>query len=70
MPPLSFYRKCMPKYEYTCLSCDKSEEVERKMSDDEIVPQCETCGSFMTRSYTSVGISFKGSGFYKTDNQK
>lgn len=60
----------MPKYEYTCMPCDFSTEVERKITDTEIIPVCQTCGVFMIRSYTSVGVQFKGSGFYKTDNPK
>lgn len=60
----------MPIYEYTCITCDRSQEVTRTFEDKEICPPCPSCGYFMTRSYKSVGIQFKGSGFYKTDNPK
>ena len=52
------------------MPCDFSTEVERKITDIEVVPVCQTCGVFMIRSYTSVGVQFRGSGFYKTDNPK
>jgi putative FmdB family regulatory protein len=60
----------MPVYEYSCITCDKSLEVSRKIEDKEVVPPCSVCGYSMTRSYSSVGVQFKGTGFYKTDNPK
>jgi putative FmdB family regulatory protein len=60
----------MPIYEYSCITCDTSIEINRKFDDQEIIPPCNSCGYGMTRSYSSVGVQFKGSGFYKTDNPK
>lgn len=60
----------MPIYEYTCITCDKSTEISRGFHDKENTPLCESCGYLMTRSYGTVGVQFKGSGFYKTDNPK
>jgi putative FmdB family regulatory protein len=58
----------MPTYEYSCVTCDKSEEITRGFNDPEVVPPCPSCGYNMARSYSAPGIQFKGSGFYKTDN--
>jgi putative FmdB family regulatory protein len=58
----------MPTYEYACIECDKSEEISRGFNDPESIPPCPSCGYSMTRVYNPVGIQFKGSGFYKTDN--
>ena len=58
----------MPKYDYVCIECDKTEEITRSFSDPENIPRCSNCGYSMTRVYTPAGIQFKGSGFYKTDN--
>jgi putative FmdB family regulatory protein len=58
----------MPNYEYTCISCEKNKEITRKFDDVEVLPSCPKCGYTMTRVYNSVGVQFKGSGFYKTDN--
>jgi putative FmdB family regulatory protein len=60
----------MPIYEYSCVTCDKSLEVTRKFDETEVVPPCPSCGYGMTRSYGTVGVQFKGTGFYKTDNSK
>jgi predicted nucleic acid-binding Zn ribbon protein len=40
------------------------------MTDKEVIPECDQCGSNMTRTYGQVGVQFKGTGFYKTDNPK
>ena len=58
----------MPIYEYTCITCDKSQEITRKFDDPETIPPCPICGYHMIRVYSPAGIQFKGSGFYKTDN--
>ena len=58
----------MPIYEYSCIECETSTEVNRSFSDPETIPQCSKCGYSMARVYSSVGIQFKGTGFYKTDN--
>lgn len=58
----------MPTYEYGCITCEKKKEVARGFSDPEVIPQCPNCGYMMARVYSAVGVQFKGSGFYKTDN--
>jgi len=59
----------MPKYEYACVTCKRHTEVNRSFNDEEVVPNCAYCGSITSRYYGSVGVQFKGSGFYKTDNK-
>lgn len=59
----------MPRYEYVCIECDKSVEVTRGFHDEEVIPRCTSCGYATIRSYGSVGVQFKGTGFYKTDNK-
>jgi len=58
----------MPTYEYTCIECEESQDVNRGFNDPEVIPPCSSCGYKMVRVYTPTGIQFKGSGFYKTDN--
>jgi putative FmdB family regulatory protein len=62
----------MAVYEYKCKLDDshKKLEVTRSIADADPGYRCEECGSEMTRFFTPFGIQFKGSGFYKTDNQK
>ncbi len=60
----------MPIYEYGCITCETSLEITRGFNDKESLPPCPACGYSMTRIYNSVGVQFKGTGFYKTDNPK
>jgi putative FmdB family regulatory protein len=60
----------VPVYEYECNTCNKFLEVNRSFNDKEIFPLCKACGKNMTRVYGIVGVQFKGTGFYKTDNPK
>jgi putative FmdB family regulatory protein len=57
----------MPKYDYKCDNCSITVEFERKI-EEEIQPSC--CNKPMTRQWSPVGVQFKGSGFYSTDNGK
>jgi predicted nucleic acid-binding Zn ribbon protein len=40
------------------------------MTEDDPGYTCVECESEMTRFFTTVGVQFKGNGFYKTDNPK
>ena len=59
----------MPTYEYVC-SNDENHIIEEQRSiDDRDLPITCPCGSYMHRIVVNnVGVQFKGSGFYKTDN--
>src|SRR3990170_5704577 len=59
----------MPIYEYQCTACPC--RFERKQSiHDEPVKTCPQCEGVTKRVLSPVGIIFKGSGFYVTDNRK
>lgn len=58
----------MPIYEYECDSCHERFERRQKVSDEPI-KVCPTCGGETRRLIFPVGIIFKGSGFYCTDNR-
>lgn len=58
----------MPTYEYRCGSCDQHVEVVQSFSDDPLT-ECGACGGPLRKVFSPVGIVFKGSGFYKTDNR-
>ena len=57
----------MAMYEYKCGSCDQTVTIARPMSAKEEIPLCVSCKSPLSRVYSSVGITFNGSGFYSTD---
>jgi len=58
----------MPTYQYRCNECGHEFEKRQRMSDDP-VKECPQCGSSVRRVVGRVGIVFKGSGFYVTDNR-
>lgn len=53
----------MPKYEYSCTFCDNVVEVERKMSEPELIPKCYLCESPTKRIYGVSAAHFKGQGW-------
>lgn len=58
----------MPTYEYQCKDCDADLEVVQAFTDDALT-ECPSCGGSLKKRFGSVGISFKGSGFYKNDSR-
>jgi putative FmdB family regulatory protein len=58
----------MPLYEYQCDECGIRFERRQRMTEDAIT-ECPECGSSVHRLFFPVGIVFKGSGFYVTDNR-
>ena len=58
----------MPIYSYKCTNCEHRFEARQRFSDDPL-SECPVCGSPVRKVITPVGIVFKGSGFYVTDNK-
>lgn len=59
----------MPIYTYRCKDCDYQFEKRQRMADDPLT-ECVHCEEgHVRRVVNSVGIVFKGSGFYVTDNR-
>jgi putative FmdB family regulatory protein len=58
----------VPTYEYRCKSCGETLEVVQSFTDDPLTTH-EACGGELRKVFGSVGIAFKGSGFYKNDSR-
>jgi len=59
----------MPTYQYVCNECEAPLEVVQSFSDDALTT-CPACGAQALRKvYGSVGVVFKGSGFYRNDSR-
>src|ERR1700682_1542907 len=58
----------MPTYGYRCGSCGHQFEIQQKMSDEPLTT-CPKCQGKLSKIVYPAGISFKGSGFYTTDNK-
>lgn len=58
----------MPAYTYKCTEHGHQFEVRQRMADAPLA-ECPVCGGSVRRVVGSVGVVFKGSGFYVTDNR-
>lgn len=60
----------MPTYEYRCKACGEHLEVVQSFTDDALT-DCPACGAAgeLKKVFGNIGITFKGSGFYKNDNR-
>ncbi|MFF2084803.1 FmdB family zinc ribbon protein [Nocardia sp. NPDC058176] len=58
----------MPTYSYACTECDNRFDIVQSFSDDALTV-CPQCSGKLRKLFNSVGIVFKGSGFYRTDSR-
>ena len=56
----------MPTYQYACTACEHRFEAVQSFSDASLT-DCPECAGRLRKVFSSVGIVFKGSGFYKND---
>jgi putative FmdB family regulatory protein len=59
----------MPTYQYYCTECGHELEAVQKFSEDSLTV-CPECAGLLRKRFSAVGVVFKGSGFYSTDNRK
>ncbi len=60
----------MPTYEYVCTKCGHRFEAHQSMTEKPL-SRCPVCKSAIRRVINGgIGVIFKGSGFYSTDNKK
>ncbi|TWF76631.1 putative FmdB family regulatory protein [Pseudonocardia hierapolitana] len=58
----------MPTYQYACTACDHRFEAVQSFTDASLT-ECPACSGNLRKVFSSVGIVFKGSGFYRTDSR-
>ncbi len=58
----------MPTYQYRCVDCGSELEAVQKFTDASLT-ECPECEGSLRKVYSAVGVVFKGSGFYATDNR-
>lgn len=58
----------MPTYQYACTSCGHQLEAVQSFADEPLT-ECPACEGKLRKIFSSVGIVFKGSGFYRTDSR-
>lgn len=65
--PSSVTRKeTMPLYDYKCTDCGITRTITLSIKAEDFVMKC-VCEKPMIRIYTAPAITFKGTGFYRTD---
>lgn len=58
----------MPTYSYACKACGHAFDIVQSFSDDSLTV-CPECSGTLRKKFGSVGVTFKGSGFYRTDSR-
>ena len=58
----------MPTYSYACTECDNKFDAVQAFTDDALTT-CPKCSGRLRKLFNSVGVVFKGSGFYRTDSR-
>lgn len=58
----------MPTYAYACTECGHRFDAVQSFTDDALTT-CPECQGRLRKVFNSVGVVFKGSGFYRTDSR-
>ena len=58
----------MPTYQYVCTACGQDLEAVQSFSDAALT-DCPACAGRLRKKFGSVGVVFKGSGFYRNDSR-
>ncbi|WP_091378860.1 FmdB family zinc ribbon protein [Actinokineospora alba] len=58
----------MPTYQYACTACEHRFDAVQSFTDAAL-SECPECAGRLRKLYGSVGVVFKGSGFYRTDSR-
>jgi putative FmdB family regulatory protein len=56
----------VPTYSYACTVCGHAFDIQQSFSDDSLTV-CPECDGRLRKVFSSVGVVFKGSGFYRND---
>ena len=58
----------MPTYAYACKQCGHRFDAVQSFADPALT-ECPVCGGPLRKEYGSIGVTFNGSGFYRTDSR-
>ncbi|MEH6624104.1 MAG: FmdB family zinc ribbon protein [Dietzia maris] len=58
----------MPTYSYRCRDCDVAFDIQQSFDEDSLTV-CPRCDGTLRKLFNTVGVVFKGSGFYRTDSR-
>ncbi|CAN5453023.1 hypothetical protein BH11ACT7_BH11ACT7_34190 [soil metagenome] len=66
---LIFPEVFVPTYSYACTECGDRFDAVQAFSDDALTT-CTKCNGRLRKLFNSVGVVFKGSGFYRNDSRE
>jgi putative FmdB family regulatory protein len=58
----------VPTYSYRCTECDNAFDIHQSFADDTLTV-CPVCGGKLRKVFSPIGVTFNGSGFYRTDSR-
>lgn len=58
----------MPTYAYACKQCGHRFDAVQSFAEPTLT-ECPECGGELRKEYGSIGVTFNGSGFYRTDSR-
>ena len=58
----------MPTYAYRCSDCGHAFDIVQAFTEDSLTV-CPSCGGSLRKVFNSIGVTFNGSGFYRTDSR-
>jgi putative FmdB family regulatory protein len=58
----------VPTYQYACTACSHAFDTVQSFSDPTLT-ECPECHGRLRKIFSSVGVVFKGSGFYRNDSR-
>ena len=58
----------MPTYAYACTQCGHRFDAVQSFAEPSLT-ECPQCGGRLRKEYGSIGVTFNGSGFYRTDSR-
>lgn len=58
----------MPTYSYRCTECSVAFDIQQAFTDDSLT-ECPSCEGRLRKVFSAIGVTFNGSGFYRTDSR-
>lgn len=58
----------MPTYSYRCTACAHAFDIQQAFTDDSLT-RCPECSKELRKVFNTIGVTFQGSGFYRTDSR-
>jgi putative FmdB family regulatory protein len=58
----------MPTYSYQCRACEHAFDIQQAFTDDSLTT-CPECTGELRKVFSAIGVTFQGSGFYRTDSR-